>query len=192
MSENTIAASTPRSLTARSGNEYYGWTENLREPSLFACADYHRPTSAKGWLTFEVRDKDAKGLLLSGCLFGAMHQNLASFLPLAVFGVMLSETTVATCTAAPLLTPLEVTTAVRLPLIAGGAVMATVSEVAVAAVTLPPAPLLKVTMLFDGVVEKPRRQLARPVQIRLYYRAPDRLAHVFGQERRVARRVARH
>lgn len=29
-------------------------------------------------------------LLLSGCLFGAMHQNLASFLPLVVFGVVLA------------------------------------------------------------------------------------------------------
>ncbi len=29
-------------------------------------------------------------LLLSGCLFGAMHQNLASFLPLSIFGVVLA------------------------------------------------------------------------------------------------------
>jgi membrane protease YdiL (CAAX protease family) len=29
-------------------------------------------------------------LLISGCLFGAMHQNLASFLPLSVFGIVLA------------------------------------------------------------------------------------------------------
>ncbi len=29
-------------------------------------------------------------LLLSGCLFGAMHQNLMSFLPLSIFGVILA------------------------------------------------------------------------------------------------------
>jgi membrane protease YdiL (CAAX protease family) len=29
-------------------------------------------------------------LIMSGCLFGAMHQNLASFLPLSLFGIMLA------------------------------------------------------------------------------------------------------
>ncbi len=54
-------------LTARSGNQYWGWIENTREPTLYACPDYHRRTTAKGWLTFEVRDKDAKGLVLRVC-----------------------------------------------------------------------------------------------------------------------------
>ena len=39
-----------------------------RDPSLFACADYHRPTTAAGWVTFEIRDADAKGLVLFACL----------------------------------------------------------------------------------------------------------------------------
>jgi len=56
------------SLTARSGREYQGWLDQTnREPELFACTDYHRTTTAKGWVTFEVRDKDAKGLVMSFC-----------------------------------------------------------------------------------------------------------------------------
>jgi hypothetical protein len=56
------------SLEARSGTIYeaFEW-QDRREPALFACADYHRPTTAAGWLTFEVRDEDAKGILLRAC-----------------------------------------------------------------------------------------------------------------------------
>jgi len=51
------------------GRAYQGrLDQQLREPQLFECADYHRPTMAAGWVTFEVRDADAKGLLLYTCL----------------------------------------------------------------------------------------------------------------------------
>ena len=53
----------------------------------------------------------------------------------------------ATFTAVPLLAPLVVTTAVRLPALVGFTENVTVSEVAVAAVTLPTAPSLKTTEL---------------------------------------------
>lgn len=59
--------------------------------------------------------------------------------------------TVATCTAAALATPLEVTVAVRLPAVAGLVLNVTVSDVDVAAVTVPMAPLLNVTELFPTV-----------------------------------------
>ena len=58
--------------------------------------------------------------------------------------------TAATCTAAPLLTLLVVTTAVRLPAVAGLVKNVTVSEVAVAAVTVPTAPSLKVTVFWKA------------------------------------------
>ena len=64
--------------------------------------------------------------------------------------------TVATWTAAPLLTPSVVTTAVRLPAAVGFVENVTVSEVAVAAVTVPAAPSLKTTVLLPGVVSKPK------------------------------------
>ena len=60
-------------VTAPSGREYQGGLVDGREPRLFAWSDYHRPTQAKGWVTFEVRDKDAAGLVLTSCvpeLFG--------------------------------------------------------------------------------------------------------------------------
>src|SRR5260370_28514528 len=63
---------------------------------------------------------------------------------------------VATWTAAPLLTPLVVTTAVRLPAVAGLVLNVTVSDVAVAAVTVPTAPSLNVTVLFAAVGSKPK------------------------------------
>ena len=62
--------------------------------------------------------------------------------------------TVATWTGAPLEPPKVVTTAVRLPTAAGGVVKSTVSEVAVAAVTVPAAPSLNATVLLAAVVEK--------------------------------------
>ena len=56
-------------LLAKSGRTYEGWLDQVvREPELFACADYHRATTAAGWVTFEVRDADAKGLVLHACL----------------------------------------------------------------------------------------------------------------------------
>ena len=63
--------------------------------------------------------------------------------------------TVATCTGVPLLLPLVVTTAVRLPRAEGLVPNVTVSDVAVAAVTVPVAPSLKVTRLLPAVVLKP-------------------------------------
>ena len=56
------------SVTAPGGREYRAWIEENREPALFACSDYHRRTTDKGWVTFEVRDADAKGLVLAFCM----------------------------------------------------------------------------------------------------------------------------
>ena len=64
-------------------------------------------------------------------------------------------TTVATCTAGPLPMLLDVTTAVRLPALVGLVEKVTVSAVAVAAVTVPTAPLLKTTLLLAAVKSKP-------------------------------------
>jgi len=56
-------------VTAPGGREYQGFLDQrLREPRLFGCTDYHRRTQVKGWVTFEVRDKDAKGLVLMSCV----------------------------------------------------------------------------------------------------------------------------
>jgi hypothetical protein len=72
--ENECAWGDMFTLTARSGRTYQGFQDQqLREPQLFACSDYHRPTTVAGWVTFEVRDADAKGLVLTACpgdLFG--------------------------------------------------------------------------------------------------------------------------
>src|SRR5580704_8545656 len=67
----------------------------------------------------------------------------------AMLAVMLVTTgmTAATCTAAPLLTPLVVTMAVNGPAFVGPVENVTVSEVAVIAVTVPTAPSLKATVL---------------------------------------------
>jgi hypothetical protein len=50
---------------------------------------------------------------------------------------------------------LNVTTAVRLPRVVGCVVKVTTKLLEVDAVTVPEAPLLKVTVLLAGVVEKP-------------------------------------
>lgn len=63
--------------------------------------------------------------------------------------------TVATCTAEPELTLLLVTIAVKLPIEVGLVEKVTSNEVAVAVVTVPTAPLLKVTVLLAAVVSKP-------------------------------------
>jgi hypothetical protein len=56
-------------LEAKSGRTYWGLVDvGSRDPSLFACADYHRATTTAGWVTFEIRDADAKGLVFSACL----------------------------------------------------------------------------------------------------------------------------
>ena len=65
-----------------------------------------------------------------------------------------SGTTVAICTAEPLLTLLDVTTAVRFPAEDGSVVKVTVNDVAVAAVTTPTAPLLNVTVLLETMGSK--------------------------------------
>ncbi|MFH1474468.1 MAG: hypothetical protein ABIG85_01270 [Chloroflexota bacterium] len=57
------------SVEAKSGRTYQGWEwQQPREPHLLACADYHRPTTAAGWVPFEVRNADAKELVMSACL----------------------------------------------------------------------------------------------------------------------------
>src|SRR5262249_39717707 len=82
-----------------------------------------------------------------------MLVELAGRLP--VFTVT-TGVTIATCTAAPLLTLLVVTMAVRLPALVGFVEDVTVSEVGLAVVTLPTAPSLKVTLLLVSVLEKPK------------------------------------
>ena len=57
---------------------------------------------------------------------------------------------VATCTAAPLLTPYIVTIAVKIPVVAGFVSNVTVRSVAVAAVTVPAAPKLNTTWFNPG------------------------------------------
>ena len=64
-------------------------------------------------------------------------------------------TTLATCTALPLLRLLVVTTVVRFPTVVGLVDKVTVSKLAVAVVTVPTTPLLKVTVLLAAVVENP-------------------------------------
>ena len=64
--------------------------------------------------------------------------------------------TVATCTAVPLLTLLVVTIAVRLPADLGLTEKVTVSEVVVALVTVPTAPLLNVTRLLAATGLNPK------------------------------------
>ncbi len=73
----------------------------------------------------------------------------------AVVLLVTTGVTVATCTAAPVLTPPTVTMAVKLPADVGLVENVTVSEVAVAEVTVPAAPLLNVTVLLAAVVLKP-------------------------------------
>lgn len=70
-------------------------------------------------------------------------------------------TALATLTAAPLDKLFVVTTAVRLLLAVGFVLIVTVKEVAVAAVTVPTAPLLRTTVLFDGVGSKPNPLIVR-------------------------------
>lgn len=73
--------------------------------------------------------------------------------------------TVAICTAEPLLNELTVTTAVRLPAL-GRVPNVTVSNVAVAVVTVPTAPLLNTTVLLPAVVLKPKPLMVTVVAVR--------------------------
>ena len=77
--------------------------------------------------------------------------------------VAVPATTLATCTGLPLLDPLLVTTAVRLP-IDGAVFNVTVNWVAVAALTVP-VPLLRVTVLLAAVVSKPVPAMIRVVSV---------------------------
>ena len=70
--------------------------------------------------------------------------------------LVITGITLATCRAKPLVKLLVVTTAVKLPTAVGFVDKVTVSAVAVAAVTVPTAPLLKATVLLPGVVSKPK------------------------------------
>ncbi len=73
---------------------------------------------------------------------------------LAELAVTTGET-VATWTAEPLLVPSVVTTAVRLPAAVGAVPNDTVSDVAVAEVTVPTAPSLKTTLLLPAIASNP-------------------------------------
>jgi membrane protease YdiL (CAAX protease family) len=74
--------------------------ENARSPFVVAgllvvacgLAPLYEELLFRGGLYRFCRQKLGRGpaLLLSGCLFGAMHTNLASFLPLSVFGMCLA------------------------------------------------------------------------------------------------------
>lgn len=58
-----------------------------------------------------------------------------------------------------------VTTAVKLPTAVGVVVRFTVNDVAVAAVTVPAAPLLKLTVLLPAVVLKPKPEIVTVVPL---------------------------
>lgn len=80
------------------------------------------------------------------------------------FGVM-AGITVATCTAAPLLIESVVTTDVNVPAIVGKVERATMIDVGVADVTVPAAPLVKVTTLSVAVVSKPKPAIVTEVAL---------------------------
>ncbi len=65
-------------------------------------------------------------------------------------------TTLATCTPEPLLMPLDVTVADKLTAAGRREVSETVSDVALAVVTVPTAPLSKVTVLLAAIASKPK------------------------------------
>ena len=69
--------------------------------------------------------------------------------------LVIEGTTVATLIGAPFATVFDVTTAVRSPALVGFVENVTSIEVALAVVTVPTAPLLKVTLLLEAVKSKP-------------------------------------
>ena len=87
---------------------------------------------------------------------------LARRLPLVA---VTTGVTVATCTAVPLLMLFVVTTAVRLPAVVGFVDRVTVREDVVAAVTVPTAPLLKVTEFRFAIGSNPRPLIVRVVAV---------------------------
>ena len=72
--------------------------------------------------------------------------------------------TLAICTAVPLAMPLTVITAVRLPAEIGLVENVTISDVAVAPVIVPTAPLLKTTVLREAVASKPEPVMVSVVE----------------------------
>lgn len=82
-----------------------------------------------------------------------MEVALATIFDVFVVG---TGVTIATCNAGPLLKLLVVTTAIKLPAEVGLVPKVTVNAVAVAAVTVPTAPLSNTTKLFPTVVLKPK------------------------------------
>ena len=73
---------------------------------------------------------------------------------ISVTELVTTGSTVATCTGVPLTTPFDATIAVNTPAL-GLALSVIVREVAVDELTVPTAPLLKITVLWLGVVLKP-------------------------------------
>lgn len=83
---------------------------------------------------------------------------------LAVLTVTTGDT-VATCTGEPLTTEFVATTAVKGPAVVGLVESVTVRAVAVAELTVPTAPSLKVTTLFAAVVLKPKPLIVKVVAV---------------------------
>jgi hypothetical protein len=73
--------------------------------------------------------------------------------------------TFATCTALPLEMELVVTTAVKLPTVVGFVSIRTVSDVVVAAVTVPTAPLLNTTVFREAIGSKPKPEITKLVAL---------------------------
>ena len=78
--------------------------------------------------------------------------------------MVITGTSVATCTAVPLFTSLTVTVAVKLPAL-GLVENVIVRAVAVAAETVPTAPLLKTKVLLEAVVSKPKPLIVMVVAV---------------------------
>jgi hypothetical protein len=91
--------------------------------------------------------------------------NVAALAARFVVLLVITGITVATWTAAPLLTLFVVITAVKLPASDGPVESVTVNEVAVAEVTVPTAPLLNTTVLLAAVVSKPAPAIVKDVAL---------------------------
>lgn len=79
--------------------------------------------------------------------------------------LVIAGLTVATCTASPLLTPFVDTTPINMSALAGNVEKVTINMVAVEAVTIPTAPLLRTTTLFPGVASKPNPLIVNSVAV---------------------------
>lgn len=82
--------------------------------------------------------------------------NVVAVIPSPAVLLVTTGATLATLTAAPLDSPFVVITAVRLLLAIGFVLNVTVKDVAVAAVTVPTAPLFRTTVLLAGVGSNPK------------------------------------